>query len=121
MSNRLNQNRHFVPKGWGFEDWIDNREEYCMKRMFMLKGKRFSWHYHPIKRETFYILSGKLTMWYGTDPDREKAEEIVLEAGQSFHIEPGLWHQVCAQEDTVILEVSTTHSDEDVVRGIKGD
>jgi quercetin dioxygenase-like cupin family protein len=121
MPTRINQNRHFVPKGWGFEDWIDNRAEYCMKRMFMLKGKRFSWHHHPVKRETFYVWEGKLILVYGIDPDMNKAEEIVLEPGQSFHIEPGLWHQAIAIEDTWILEASTTHSDEDVVRGIKGD
>jgi mannose-6-phosphate isomerase-like protein (cupin superfamily) len=119
--SHINQNRHFVPKGWGFEDWIDNREEYCIKRMFMLKGKRFSWHYHPIKRETFYIWEGKVAILYGENEDINRAESVLLEAGQSFHIPPGLWHQVVACEDTWIIEGSTTHSDEDVVRGIKGD
>ena len=121
MSIRVNSNRNFVPKGWGFEDWLDNRDEYCLKRMFMLKGKRFSWHHHPIKRETFYIWSGKVRMRYGKNPDIDRSSEVILEAGDTFHIEPFLWHQVTALEDTWIIEGSTTHSDEDVVRGIKGD
>jgi hypothetical protein len=39
----------FVPKGWGFEKWIVNCEEYCGKLLYFVKGKRCSWHYHELK------------------------------------------------------------------------
>ena len=30
----------FVPKGWGYEKWIVNKEEYCGKILFFVKGKK---------------------------------------------------------------------------------
>ena len=29
----------FVSKGWGFEKWIVNCEEYCGKLLYFVKGK----------------------------------------------------------------------------------
>ena len=29
-----------VPKGWGYEKWIVNTDEYCGKLLFFNKGKR---------------------------------------------------------------------------------
>ena len=49
-----------VPKGWGYEKWIVNTEEYCGKLLHFIKGKRCSWHYHILKDETFYVQEGKL-------------------------------------------------------------
>ena len=49
-----------VPKGWGYEKWIVNTEEYCGKLLFFNEGKRCSWHYHKLKDEVFYIQSGKM-------------------------------------------------------------
>ena len=47
-----------VPKGWGYEKWICNTEEYCGKLLHFIKGKRCSWHYHVLKDETFYLEEG---------------------------------------------------------------
>ena len=55
---------HFVPKGWGFEKWIVNCEEYCGKVLYFVKGKRCSWHYHKLKDEVFYVQSGKILLKY---------------------------------------------------------
>ncbi|HBY66694.1 MAG TPA: cupin domain-containing protein, partial [Flavobacteriaceae bacterium] len=44
---------NFVPKGWGFEKWIVNNEEYCGKLLYFVKGKRCSWHFHKLKDEVF--------------------------------------------------------------------
>ena len=54
-----------VPKGWGYEKWIVNTEEYCGKLLFLNEGKRCSWHYHKLKDETFYLQSGKILLYYG--------------------------------------------------------
>ena len=116
MPSIINLNRNYVPQHWGFEDWIDNREQYCMKRMFLLKNKKLDWHQHPVKRETFYIWSGKVHVTFGADQDRDKAVEKIIEAGQSFHIEPGMWHEVLSFEDTWLMVASTTHVGDDVIR-----
>lgn len=46
-----------VPKYWGYEDHIVNRE-YCGKKLTVLPKKSCSIHYHANKVETFYGLSG---------------------------------------------------------------
>ena len=30
---------NFVSKGWGFEKWIVNTDEYCGKLLYFVKGK----------------------------------------------------------------------------------
>lgn len=111
----------FVKKGWGYEKWIVNKEEYCGKLLFFKQGKRCSWHHHKIKDEVFYLQSGKMIVRFSEGDDIQKAEEILLEAGQNFYIYPGLRHQMEALEDSELYEFSTQHFDEDSYRVIRGD
>tara|TARA_A100001515_G_scaffold132210_1_gene120483 strand:- start:1302 stop:1670 length:369 start_codon:yes stop_codon:yes gene_type:complete len=111
----------FVKKGWGYEKWIVNKEEYCGKLLFFNKGKRCSWHYHKIKDEVFYLQSGKMIVKFSEEEEIDRAEEILLEPGQNFYIYPGLKHQMIALEDSELYEFSTEHFDEDSYRVIKGD
>lgn len=112
---------HYVPKGWGFEKWIVNNEEYCGKLLYFVKGRRCSWHYHVKKDEVFYIQSGKMLVKYSDEDNLESAKELVLERGDAFHIYRGLRHQMLALEDTELFEFSTQHFDEDSYRIQKGD
>jgi len=111
----------FVPKGWGFEKWIVNCEEYCGKLLYFVKGKRCSWHYHELKDEVFYIQSGKMLVKYSDGDDIESAEEKILSRGDNFHVYRGLRHQMIALEDTELFEFSTQHFDSDSHRIHKGD
>ena len=36
------------PKGWGYEKWIVNKDEYCGKLLHIIKGKKCYWHYHKL-------------------------------------------------------------------------
>jgi quercetin dioxygenase-like cupin family protein len=119
MENSLLMN--FVPKGWGFEKWIVNNEEYCGKLLYFVKGKRCSWHYHEIKDEVFYIQSGKILVKYSDGDSLEDAKERILSRGDNFHVYRGLRHQMIALEDTELFEFSTQHFDEDSYRIQKGD
>lgn len=111
----------FVPKGWGHELWIDNNEEYCGKLLRMAAGKKLSWHYHVKKRETFYVQSGQVVVYYGETDDLSKAARKTLHAGDNFHVPRGLRHRLEAVEDSDIFEFSTQHFDEDSIRVEKGD
>lgn len=108
------------PKGWGFEDWISNRE-YCGKLLFFNKGKRFSFHYHEKKYETFYLFSGKLEAKISWGDDILTAKTYTLLPGDCLEIPTGLRHQIIALEDSNLFEFSTTHFEEDSKRIIKGD
>jgi quercetin dioxygenase-like cupin family protein len=112
---------NFVPKGWGFEKWIVNTEEYCGKLLYFVKGKKCSWHYHKLKDETFYIQSGKILLKYSDSDEMIYADEIILNRGDKFHIYRGLRHQMFALEDTELFEFSTQHFDEDSHRLERGD
>jgi len=112
---------NFVPKGWGFEKWIVNTEEYCGKLLYFVRGKKCSWHYHKLKDETFYIQSGKILLKYSDGDEMAYADEIVLNRGDKFHIYRGLRHQMFALEDTELFEFSTQHFEEDSYRLLKGD
>jgi quercetin dioxygenase-like cupin family protein len=111
----------FVSKGWGFEKWIVNCEEYCGKLLYFVKGKRCSWHYHELKDEVFYVQSGRIRVLYSNRDDLNAAREVILTPGDNFHVYRGLRHQMIALEDTELFEFSTQHFDEDSHRIKKGD
>ena len=110
-----------VPKGWGWERWIVNNEEYCGKLLFFEKDKRCSWHYHVLKDEVFYLQSGLIIVKYSDGDDLKSAEQIVLTPGENFHVYRGLRHQMVAIEDSELFEFSTQHFDNDSHRIIRGD
>jgi quercetin dioxygenase-like cupin family protein len=111
----------FVSKGWGFEKWIVNCEEYCGKLLYFVKGKRCSWHFHKLKDEVFYLQAGKLLVKYSEEDSLEDAHETTLGPGDNFHVYRGLRHQVLALEDSELFEFSTQHFDSDSHRITKGD
>jgi len=111
----------FVPKGWGFEKWIVNNEEYCGKLLYFVKGRKCSWHYHKLKDEVFYVHSGKLLVKFSEGDSLESADEVMLLPGDNFHVHRGLRHRMIAIEDTELFEFSTQHLDEDSYRIEKGD
>ncbi len=110
-------------KGWGHEDWIDNNKEYCGKLLFFKKDKRCSFDYHKKKHETFHLFSGKVkiqTGW-GDDLNGLEIKSCILNPGDCLKIPRGLRHQIIALKDSNLFEFSTTHSEEDSKRIIKGD
>jgi quercetin dioxygenase-like cupin family protein len=110
-----------VPKGWGYEVWIKNFDKYCGKLLYIEKDKKTSWHYHILKEETLYLQSGQLLVSYGTSDDFNYKTLVLLTPGDSFHIVPGLRHQLHAKETCELFEFSTEHFDTDSIRVIKGD
>lgn len=110
-----------VDKGWGWEKWIVNCDEYCGKLLFFEKDKRCSWHYHKLKDEVFYLQSGLMLVKFSEEDDIEKSEQIILQPGDNFHVYRGLRHQMIAIQDSELFEFSTQHFDSDSHRIIKGD
>ena len=121
MVNKVSLDMKHVDKGWGFERWIVNKEEYCGKLLFFNKDKRCSWHYHKIKDEVFYLQSGRMIVKYGDTDSLEEAKEVVLNPGDNFYVYVGLRHQMIALEDSELFEFSTQHFDSDSYRIMKGD
>lgn len=108
------RNMNFVSKRWGWERWICNNDKYCGKQLFIARDQFTSYHYHKIKDEVLYVASGKVSMRYGTPEGLEAG--LILEAGCGFRVKPNVCHQMEALEDTLLLEFSTQHFDEDSYR-----
>jgi len=109
-----------VEKGWGKEIIFVNNDEYCGKILCFEKGKRFSMHYHLLKKETWYINKGRfILIWVETATGTTHTE--YLEVGNVITNERGQPHQLIALEDGEVFEVSSKHHDEDSYRMWKGD
>jgi mannose-6-phosphate isomerase-like protein (cupin superfamily) len=97
-----------VPKVWGEEHWIVNRD-YCGKKLVLKQGFRCSLHYHQEKDEVFYVIRGRVLLEYGS------AERVLL-PGDAQRIAPGTVHRFWGLEDSEIIEFSTHHEDSDSYR-----
>lgn len=108
-----------VEKGWGKEIVFVNNNQYCGKILSFNKGKKFSMHYHLLKKETWYVSKGKfIFIWIDTTNGTKHSE--YLEVGDVITNERGEPHQIVALEDGDIFEVSTQHFDSDSYRIWKG-
>ena len=108
------------PKGWGQEIWLINCPDYCCKFLDFKKDSRGSMHFHDAKHETWYLLSGKVSVSW-VDPDDAKKHTRIINVGDMVDIPRLQTHQVHALEDSRILEVSTTHFKDDSYRVAPGD
>jgi mannose-6-phosphate isomerase len=101
-----------VPKPWGYELIFAKTDRYVGKILHITKGESLSLQYHEKKDETLFMVSGELRLTVERDGDRR---ELILRAGEAFHIPPLLIHRMEAIEDSDVAEVSTTELD-DVIR-----
>ncbi|MCK5282717.1 MAG: cupin domain-containing protein [Nanoarchaeota archaeon] len=102
------QDIKIVPKIWGEEKWLVNRD-YCGKLLILKKGFRCSMHHHKNKDETFYINKGKVFLEYD-------GKKTIMIPGQAQLIEPNKKHRFTGLEDSEIIEFSTHHEDSDSYR-----
>lgn len=110
----------FVEKGWGSElIWATN-DKYCGKLLRFNTGSKFSMHFHSVKEESWYVLSGKFIIRYIECSDASIHEQI-LNSGDTWHNDPLLPHQLICVEEGVVIEVSTPDSVEDNYRVLPGD
>lgn len=97
-----------VPKVWGEERWIVNRD-YCGKLLILKKGFRCSIHYHKAKDETFYVNKGRVLL----ELDGNK---VIMKPGQAQLVKPSQKHRFTGLEDSEIIEFSSHHDDSDSFR-----
>ena len=102
-----------IEKPWGKEEVIEINDLYMMKKLTMHAGHRCSTQFHNFKKETIYVLSGKLKISYGKNINNLK--NTIFYSGDSITIPPKQIHRMEALEDSIYLEASTPQMD-DVVR-----
>jgi len=110
----------YVKKGWGNEFIFATNDKYCGKLLRFNKGSKFSMHFHSVKDETWYVLTGKFEVrWLDTNDASEKFAQ--LNQGDTWHNLPLVPHQLICLEEGTIIEVSTPDSIEDNYRVAPGD
>lgn len=94
-------------KVWGEEIVYIDEPEYVMKMLKIKKGMHTSLHYHPVKKETMYVLKGSVIFRVGS--------VVYLKGKQgTITIRPGTKHQIRGRTDCIIIEVSTQPKDDSV-------
>lgn len=94
-----------VDKPWGREELIEYNEHYVMKKIFMKASECCSLQYHELKKETIYVLSGRLLLYIGDDINNLK--QINMGVGDNITINPYTIHRMEGIEDSEYLECST--------------
>lgn len=108
-----------VKKGWGVEIHVTNNSQYCLKYLVFFKHKRFSYHFHHLKKELWHCLWGTFECILG-QPNGDK-QHFYFKQGDKIELEPGIPHQLQALRNCIITEVSTSDYPEDSIRIEKGD
>lgn len=107
-------------KGWGSENIWATNDLYCGKLLHFNTGAKFSMHFHAVKDETWYILSGRFLVEY-IDTATATVCDRYLEVGDTWHNPPLLPHRLICVESGTVIEVSTSDSVEDNYRVLPGD
>ncbi len=94
-----------VVKPWGKENLIEYNDHYVVKKLFMKKDECCSMQYHELKRETIYVLKGKVRLYIGKEI--ENLETIEMSEGDNITIKPLTIHRMEGITDTEYLECST--------------
>lgn len=97
-----------VPKVWGDEQWIVN-SDYCGKILRLKQYHQCSVHVHKIKSETFLILDGSIFLELG-------GKNYILSKGEAIDVHAGQYHRFTGISDSIILEFSSHHEDNDSYR-----
>lgn len=98
-------------KPWGEEIVYIDEPEYAMKVLKIKKGHHSSMHYHPTKKETFYVLEGEIKVLLTSGCCGSFCP--VLKDG-TYTIKPGTNHSIYALVDSILIEVSTQPKDDSV-------
>jgi D-lyxose ketol-isomerase len=95
---------HWEREGLGIVVRV-NEPEYCSKYLTLEPGQECPLHYHKLKKETFFVLSGEVKLW-------ADGQTIMLIPGEDYTLLPGTLHVFDSLGGAVIEEVST-HDDND--------
>jgi len=125
MNNLLNIVRGKI---WGTTKLLFKHCDVEIHRIEVQKNAYCSKHLHNHKYNLFFVENGKLKITiFRTDAGKIIEDCTELAIGQSTIVEPGLYHQFLAIDNTIAFEIywQSTDIGEDIVReslgGIKNE
>ena len=75
-------------------------DEYCKKLVIQLPRQKHPYHFHKIKKETFQVLYGELSL-------EVEGSEINLNNGEMYTVMPEKWHKFDTMNGVIFEEIST--------------
>lgn len=112
----LTSGSYLVQKEWGGEIHIVNHDDYCLKYLFFFEGMQFSHHYHILKKELWHCICGEFECVLQYNGCKKY---LTLGHGEQLEVNRGVIHQLQAKCNSVLVEVSTRHFNEDSFRVMK--
>ena len=110
------QRFEITQKPWGKEVLLHQGNGYAVKEITLLDGKSTSLHFHNVKHECIYVVSGELTLKLALAEKSDSFHELRLSPGDFQAIKPRFIHQMSSTNgDSIYLESQTDHLD-DVIR-----
>lgn len=95
-----------VEKPWGYElHFVPEGLPYMGKVLHIIKGKRLSLQVHDKKQESWYLLSGQVTIIW--ENAKGNLIETNMEKGLGYTTQVGQKHRLVGIKDSDVLEVST--------------
>lgn len=95
-----------VEKPWGYElHLVPEGLPYMGKVLHITKGKRLSLQVHDKKQESWYLLSGQVTIIW--ENAKGNLIETNMEKGLGYTTQVGQKHRLVGIKDSDVLEVST--------------
>tara|TARA_B100000035_G_C21030150_1_gene568003 strand:+ start:724 stop:1065 length:342 start_codon:yes stop_codon:yes gene_type:complete len=101
-----------IKKPWGNEEIIEINKKFMFKKLFMRKNHQCSLQYHRVKKESVFVIKGKLKVIIKKN---KKTINKILTKGENILIKPKTIHRMRAITDCIYLEASTPEIN-DVVR-----
>lgn len=106
----INNNIYFEARQWGFFHKFIENEHCTVKLLHIKKGESISYQYHNYRSEQWYIISGRVVVTKGK-------ETSILIPNMSTTIQVAEKHKMEGLEDSIVLEISRGHFDEqDIAR-----
>jgi quercetin dioxygenase-like cupin family protein len=101
-------------KKWGFSSSIFLNESVQIDRIEILKEQSCSKHYHQYKYNLFFVEKGSILVHRWENDIKITSS---LDAHESITIEPNIYHQFEAIEDSVVYEIYYTKlENNDIIR-----
>jgi mannose-6-phosphate isomerase-like protein (cupin superfamily) len=107
-------------KPWGEELVWTGHDSIHGKILFIHKGNRTSFKYHPLKAESLFFLRGKARVTYGdekslNDPVAHPIKVEEFGTGDALFVQSGCPYRIEAIEDCEVIEIGN-HLSSPVVR-----
>jgi len=98
---------------WGTEEILEYNDKYILKKVYIKAGESTYLQYHEVRKETIYVLSGKIKLYTGEKAD--KLKEQTLQHGDVVTISPFTIYKIEGIEHSCYLDTCSSEQSNAIV------